>query len=86
MRGLFENAFIMAGGPPDAAMMENSPSSDEHVYYFSPSAGEFMLPFFEQHGYSASACDPPSLKGTILHVGEADALNRLLSSASRQGK
>jgi hypothetical protein len=83
MRGLFENAFSMAGGPATAAMMENSPNYGEHAFYFSPAAAAFILPFLTEHGYSATACDAPPLEGTALLVGQADALERLLSSASK---
>jgi hypothetical protein len=86
MRGLFEAAFMTAGGPEDAAMFENSPSYTEHVFYFSPAAAAFILPFLTERGYSPTPCDPPPLEETILLVGADGALDRLLSSANRSGK
>jgi hypothetical protein len=79
----FEQAFMAAGGPKTAEMFENSPSYDEYGYYFSPGAVEIFG--ITLGSFSASACDAPPRSGTILLIGNADALDRLSADANKDG-
>jgi hypothetical protein len=73
----FETEFPNLAGPKGAAMFENSPSCDEHVFYFSPDAVVIFGLLLKV--YDAAECKPPPPEGTALLVGDTDAKEALLN-------
>jgi hypothetical protein len=57
-------------------MFENSPSRDEHVFYFSPDAVVIFGLLLKV--YDAAECKPPPAEGTTLLVGNTGARKALL--------
>jgi hypothetical protein len=72
----FETEFTDLAGPKGSAMFENSPSRDEHVFYFSPDAVAIFGLLLKV--YDAAECKPPPAEGTTLLVGNTGARKALL--------
>jgi|SaaInlStandDraft_2_1057019.scaffolds.fasta_scaffold384648_1 hypothetical protein len=72
----FETEFANLAGPKGAAMFENSPSCNEHVFYFSPDAAAIFSLLLKV--YDAAECKSPPTEGTTLLVGNSDASEALL--------
>lgn len=76
LRDEFASAFMAAGAPREAALLENSPNSNSTVFYFTPAASNLFGRNLLR--YSAEATVAPPLEGSVLVVGVYDALGILL--------
>ena len=83
LQDAFEQAFLAAVAPKDAAMFENDPNHDEYGYYFSPAAADIFGVTLA--AFNASESHAPPLADTSLLVGHADAWDMLRPEASSDG-
>jgi hypothetical protein len=83
LQAAFEEAFMAALAPIEAAMFEHDKSYDEYRYYFSPDAVKFFSSALETYG--ATECNAPPRKDTSLLVANSEAWDLLSSDANSKG-
>ena len=68
---MFENLFMSAIAPKDAAMFGGTKTPSQNLYYFSPGCSAIADPLLIS--YSATLCQKPDKDQVALLVGHADS-------------